>query len=481
MAFRMVWRIVLPWVDPLVRPKIRILGGQKQYLGALQKSGVPLASIPIDIGGTCETRPMGEIIDEFIENPEDEKELTFNRLPGNGTVDILADSAQDIELREQNAPKENRLSMVVEDEGDDSIFNTDEVLLEGYLYKMGNINKAWKKRYFVLTPQNLFYFADTPTKNEKQERGKIELYMVSKVRLYTNSEEGLDSTDEDKDYRFDIVTPFRTYYLKIDEDSGDRVELAREWVTNMSEAVSEEICSVDFKDGGTVGVNHLRSGFLHKRGSFNKMYRKRYFVLTGNGLYYFNGSPTEKKSVLKGKIRLGKIQKLESEEKQKNRFTVSTKLRVYHLRAKDEADAVAWMHTIREAVDQYKEAKSKNQKQSSKSLCFISEGLITESNRCVVAEPMSEVRQIPFVDQVAVLEAEQNFESGMGGGIVSNIRNLVKSAIETAAELNLLTDPKSGEKLRGDANGISQVLQAAAGRVTSMFSLVFAPSENDDD
>lgn len=95
---------------------------------------------------------------------------------------------------------------------------------------------------------------------------------------------------------------------------------------------------------------------------------------------------------------------------------------------------------------------------------------------------MSEVRQIPFVDQVAVLEAEQNFESdASSGGIVSNIRNLVKSAIETAAELNLLTDPKSGERLRGDANGISQVLQAAAGRVTSMFSLVFAPTARDDD
>lgn len=94
---------------------------------------------------------------------------------------------------------------------------------------------------------------------------------------------------------------------------------------------------------------------------------------------------------------------------------------------------------------------------------------------------MNEVRQIPFVDQVAVLEAEQNFESGVGGGIVSNIRNLVKSAIETAAELNILTDPKSGEKLRGDANGISQVLQAAAGRVTSMFSLVFTPSEDTEE
>lgn len=366
MAFRMVWRIVLPWVDPLVRPKIRILGGKKQYLAAMEKSGIPLASIPVDIGGTCETRPMGEIIDEFIENPEDEKELTFNRLPGNGTVDILADSAQDLEMRQQTALKENRQSMVVEDDADDSIFNADEVLLEGYLHKMGNINKAWKKRYFVLTPQNLFYFAETPTKNEKQERGKIELYMVSKVRLYTNSQEGLDSTDADKDYRFDVVTPFRTYYLKIDEESANKVELAREWVLTMSEAVSEEICSVDFKDGGTVGVNHLRSGFLHKRGAFNKMYRKRYFVLTGNGLYYFNGSPTEKRSVLKGKIRLGKISKLEPEEKQKNRFTISTKLRVYHIRAKDEADALSWIQTIREAVDQYKEAKAQNQKQSSK-------------------------------------------------------------------------------------------------------------------
>ena len=49
--FRGIWKIVSPWIDPITRKKIFILGGEKDYMPAFQKANIPITSIPTYLGG----------------------------------------------------------------------------------------------------------------------------------------------------------------------------------------------------------------------------------------------------------------------------------------------------------------------------------------------------------------------------------------------------------------------------------------------
>mmetsp|Transcript_22793 Transcript_22793/g.29088 ORF Transcript_22793/g.29088 Transcript_22793/m.29088 type:complete len:686 (-) Transcript_22793:86-2143(-) len=447
-TFSMIWRVISPWVDKDVKPKIHILRGPSQYLSRMQKCGIPIDAIPKQIGGKCELVSMRDVIENMVENPESDEDYLAHHhpeLPSGGEVNILADDADAAAKREaalaaEQAKAKQDAEKDEKDEEEEELFKEGEVIMEGYLSKRGVLNSDWKRRYFILTPESMMYFTGDPREEDSTLKGKIELFMVSGVkRSVPQAGETLGE--------FEVATPFRIYNIRVDDGTNDeKIEKMKDWVSAINEAAQEEACTLNFKNGGSVGVNHIRSGFLKKRGVFNTMYKKRYFVLTSSGFYYFNGDPTNPKTVIKGKIRLTNVKKVEK-SKQQGAFDIHTKYRVFHMKAKDEADQEAWIQTLRETIDKAKAAVSR------------------------VSEAEDDIRNIPYMDKVAVIEAENSFD-GIGS-FQKNISGFVRRAINLAAGLNMITNSETGEKMRGDEAGVSDIMNMAADRMKNMLGYVY--------
>ena len=60
----------------------------------------------------------------------------------------------------------------------------ENILWSGWLSKAGVKNKAWKKRYFHLTPRGLVYFEDERCKVRK---GTIPLFLCYGICTFNNS------------------------------------------------------------------------------------------------------------------------------------------------------------------------------------------------------------------------------------------------------------------------------------------------------
>eukprot|EP01084_Bolivina_argentea_P220570 373792_1 len=83
------------------------------------------------------------------------------------------------------------------------------ILLQGWLYKMGNWNKGWKKRWFVLRNSNNLYYYESTRYKENQYRGVIALSNIRKI-LPSNIGNGFKPFTQ---YSFDIITPSRVYHF----------------------------------------------------------------------------------------------------------------------------------------------------------------------------------------------------------------------------------------------------------------------------
>jgi hypothetical protein len=105
--------------------------------------------------------------------------------------------------------------------------------------------------------------------------------------------------------------------------------------------------------GSMSGVENLvREGFLFKKGVINLSFRKRYFLLTTRSLLYFEDKPTSPDAVPKGKIDLASVSKVDvRSDEARERFTVYTAARDYHLRAETVAESEAWIAAISGAVE----------------------------------------------------------------------------------------------------------------------------------
>jgi len=78
-----------------------------------------------------------------------------------------------------------------------------DTVREGYLYKTGKVRTSWKRRYFILKPQVLFYFEEQPN-GPAEPLGYIELVDSTCTR---------GDTAEIGQHRFDVATHNRVYRL----------------------------------------------------------------------------------------------------------------------------------------------------------------------------------------------------------------------------------------------------------------------------
>lgn len=66
MVFRAIWAIIKPWLHPITVAKVNILGSSKEAVKKLEQDGVPLASIPTWLGGTCQALTTFEYLNQLI-------------------------------------------------------------------------------------------------------------------------------------------------------------------------------------------------------------------------------------------------------------------------------------------------------------------------------------------------------------------------------------------------------------------------------
>ena len=143
------------------------------------------------------------------------------------------------------------------------LFDADEEMIyQGYLSKQGQMNTAWKRRFFVLTNKSLYYFAKQPScYSTKSVRGAINLLYVTAVTRGESDESG-QANGESEACLFNIQTPFRTYYLRVDEGANskdDGLQTAVAWITNIGAAAERLASEVSGDDSGRDGFSNFRT------------------------------------------------------------------------------------------------------------------------------------------------------------------------------------------------------------------------------
>jgi hypothetical protein len=97
--------------------------------------------------------------------------------------------------------------------------------MSGQVYKRGNVNTAWKKRFMVMKGGRLVYYK---TPSQQTQKGRIELHQSKfKIRV------------PDNDFEFQIETEDRTYYLRTEtRDERDK------WVGVLVAAEERDVAAV---------------------------------------------------------------------------------------------------------------------------------------------------------------------------------------------------------------------------------------------
>ena len=189
---------------------------------------------------------------------------------------------------------------------------------DGWMTKQGSVNKNWKKRWFELRGPYLSWFVEAAG----EQKGELNLQDSSVLQIRIS--ENQDAQRASKYYELEVVCSERTYRLAC-EDANTR----REWLQEMHRAkvgdqkvrnsddpgsglsamtmgldAGESNLFVDQQSERTVysqsleasyGSSPDHSGWLSKKGKLNKSWKRRWFVLQGARLAYYDSPSTEKK------------------------------------------------------------------------------------------------------------------------------------------------------------------------------------------
>jgi len=243
------------------------------------------------------------------------------------------------------------------------------ILKKGWLEKRGEINTAWKNRYFVLTgedavndvPKMLRYFKDEESYRIARTGGSIEIDENVKVSMGS-------AIDPDHPHYFEILTEGRTYNLCAPSD-GD----LQEWITALggdeprfsSSVGSAAASGGDRRDScasmssfATGALVEVHSGWMKKKGQgpslFGGKMQRRYFVLYDNReLHYFEGSTMDNIS-RKGRIRMAmatELSRLKPDDKKDFTFIIKVPGRDWILDPLTQSAWEEWESKLRPMLD----------------------------------------------------------------------------------------------------------------------------------
>ena len=222
-------------------------------------------------------------------------------------------------------------------------------LKKGWLQKKGEVNTAWKNRYFVLKaenayrdiPKTLWYYKDEETAKIGKNGSTIEVDTSAVIQREPADEAG-------KTFAFAVITPTRKYCLCASSEE----ELA-EWVDLLAAPPQEDddqdkertesmASMASFTASGPLVEVH--SGWMKKKGQgmFGGKMQKRYFVLYDNKeLHYFEGQSMENIQ-RKGRIRMTEALSVERKkvgDKKDFSFVIKEKGRDWEL---DPGSMASW-------------------------------------------------------------------------------------------------------------------------------------------
>ncbi|KAG1705209.1 hypothetical protein DVH05_004141 [Phytophthora capsici] len=232
----------------------------------------------------------------------------------------------------------------------------------GWVYKQGSLVKNWKKRFMVLRGRQLTYYDTAKVNPTTKAKGSFQVITVELstdiqngllvhgrggrvLKLYTASAEAtsawynmiLDATTAAPQQfaappdRFSTLSAGTSNPVSVDLD--DEMELL------------DRLESLPLSEDGTEQVTH--SGWLKKEGARVKSWKRRYFVLRGNALSYFNSEDTGAAAKGYGHVRAVEVN-----------GTVTNGLdikfdngRVLRVSARNSGDMELWLCKLSDAIE----------------------------------------------------------------------------------------------------------------------------------
>lgn len=147
--------------------------------------------------------------------------------------------------------------------------------MEGWLFKKGQRNTAWKERYFVLRNKRLEYYTNEPSHANARLRGAIPL---ESALLYT--------LDDDENMRDgDRVCGF-VLQLQLNTNTRDKGMRAFFLKAHSKDARAVWLAQIQ-KLANTASC----TGWLSKQGHYMRSWHRRWFVLESPALLHYFTSP----------------------------------------------------------------------------------------------------------------------------------------------------------------------------------------------
>jgi PH domain len=161
----------------------------------------------------------------------------------------------------------------------------------GFLMKVGKNNHAWRRRWFVLSENFLLYLESS---KDSSPLGEIPVQDA-----FAREAAPIQGSDlEEQELGFDIVTTHRTYHL-LASSAEDRLA----WLSAVKRAKANYWRSRKKRIASTKDLKkHLRQmneararkpereGWLSKQGGRVKNWKRRWFILRNDTLYYFTSA-----------------------------------------------------------------------------------------------------------------------------------------------------------------------------------------------
>lgn len=270
---------------------------------------------------------------------------------------------------------------------------------QGELRKQGEVNILFKRRYFYLKNHYLFYYKK---RDDLLPKGVILLCYGTKIQqkdkdIYIDASRRVfrlqaKSEKEANDWKIDIIAAIKEELTFSPEQSVDNLQLQGDSFTYKRSFPLEKILkyrSNQFRHTQVVAEGIDFEGYLYKRGGFNTNWKRRYFILKKDHLYYFVDKPIAKDNVYSSVKDYIVVSKYSPQDLQDppHAFQLVSNIpgeRIYYFYADTEEIKEKWKLALNNAIERSKAALSNDSvsllKNPSRKTILLKETLSTSSD-----------------------------------------------------------------------------------------------------